>query len=454
MKQTFSNRYYLLQNLVIACACIQPGFGAVPQFIPTSPVDTGVVQVGYDGFLAADMNGDGKLDLVTVDYQVVSVLLGIGDGTFQSPVVTTGAFYYPWGPSKAVGDLNGDGKLDLVVADEHSLVVLLGNGDGTFQPPAAYFVGGTGAEPLGLALGDFNNDGHLDAVVGHLVDKTYVSVLLGKGDGTFQPERTYATVADPVHLAVADFDGDGHTDFVAGSDVDYGMSFFRGLGNGTFQATPVPTNRPAYTGSLLAKDLNGDGRADLVIGAGSGSTTVWLGQGNGTFTGVPFPSDQVYGDVFAAEDFDRNGTVDLLVSGSTTYSLWLAPGNGDGTFQPPGLVYTNAQFFHAVAGDFNGDGWQDIAVGYTVQDALGQVHGYISILLNAAALRLQVTRANGNLMLSWPANLGKYQLESTDSLDATANWSDEPELPVLSAGRNTVTVPMDDASRFFRLKQL
>jgi len=244
----------------------------------------------------------------------------------------------------------------------------------------------------------------------------------------------------------------GHADFIAGSDSGYGMSFYRGVGNGTFQATPVPTNRPPYTGTLIAKDLNGDGRADLVIGSGRPGTLIWLGQVDGTFTAAPFTLDQ-FGPL-VVEDFDRDGAQDLLVS-SSAYSLWLAGGNGDGTFQLPAMIYTNTQeIAYAVTGDFNGDGCPDIAFGYTIEDDQGQFHGYISLLLNAAELQIQATQANGNLLLSWAANLGSYQLESTDSLDAAATWSAEPEQPVLSAGRNVVTIPIGTGSKFFRLRQL
>jgi hypothetical protein len=444
----------LLISCVIGCACTQPASADAPRFIQMKPADPGMAWVPQPiyGILAADMNGDGKLDLLAFDWQWVSVLLGNGDGTFQNAVVTDGVFYELWGPSKAVGDLNRDGKLDLVVADQKSLVVLLGNGDGTFQSPVTYDLG---ADPVGVSLGDFNNDGYLDAVVGHLADRTYVSVLLGNGDGTFQAEQTHSTIADPVSFAVADFDGDGRADLVAGSRLGHGMSILRGGGDGTFLEAPVPTTDPSYVNSLLAKDLNRDGRPDLVVGGDTG-ISAWLGQADGSFTVVRFPSNQVYRAAFAAEDFDGDGTWDLLVANyATDYRLWLASGNGDGTFQPPITVYTNTQrFAHAIAGDFNGDGWPDIAVAYTVQDDLGQLHSYISLLLNAAALRLQAAQVNGNLQLSWPANLGNYQLQSSTSLDAAATWSDELAPPILSANRNVVTLQLGPGSKFFRLKPL
>src|ERR1039457_6315780 len=133
----------------------------------------------------ADLNGDCKLDLaVPSSGGTVPILLGNGDGTFQ-PAVNYPAGYAP--ASVAVGDFNGDGKLDLAVANfgipccsgpRGSVAILLGNGDGTFQPPSHY---AAGSNPLSIATADFNNDGKLDLAVS--TDYSGVQVLLGNGDG-------------------------------------------------------------------------------------------------------------------------------------------------------------------------------------------------------------------------------------------------------------------------------
>ena len=108
------------------------------------------------------------------------------------------------------GDFNGDGRPDLAVANygSNDVSVLLGNGDGTFQPQVTYAVG---SSPVALVAGDFNGDGRPDLAVANY-GANDVSVLLGNGDGTFQPQVTYAVGSSPTALVAGDFNGDGRTD--------------------------------------------------------------------------------------------------------------------------------------------------------------------------------------------------------------------------------------------------
>src|SRR6266699_2929617 len=254
-----------------------------------------------------DFNGDGKLDVAvsSVGSNTVSVLLGNGDGTFLPPLITpVGA--NPW--YFAVGDFNGDGILDLAVADygcpldcnsspSSTVTVLLGNGNGTFRPAPSLTVGNG---PAGVAAGDFNGDGKLDLAVANLNENT-LSVLLGNGDGTFQAPHTFADpgMTHPYFVAVGDFNGDGKPDLVVTNHLFTTTSMLLGNGDGTFQPAqdfPVDSD-PVF---VTVGDFNGDRKPDLAVanlhslnisvllGNGGSSTvaaTPTFSPGGGTYTG-------------------------------------------------------------------------------------------------------------------------------------------------------------------------
>jgi hypothetical protein len=182
----------------------------------------------------ADVNGDGIPDVIAGIYgnDTLSVLLGNGDGTFQ-PQLTfpTGVGTYSYGLySIAVADVNGDGKLDVISTNDlnSNVTVELGNGNGTFQSPIAF---ATGNEPNGDALGDLNGDGKLDIVTANS-DST-VSVLIGNGDGTFQTQTAIHVGGVAISVALGDVNGDGKVDIVS-ANYNGTVSVLLGNGNGTF----------------------------------------------------------------------------------------------------------------------------------------------------------------------------------------------------------------------------
>jgi len=320
-----------------------------------------------------DFNGDGIIDLVSVNqpFNTVSILLGKPDGGF-SPEVTYFTGSVPM--FVVVGDFNGDGNLDLAVAnwncagneDDTSIScgagtvgILLGNGDGSFQPPDEY---ATGTGPSSIGVADFNGDGKLDLAIKNQADST-VSVLLGNGDGTFQPQIVYATAAqsppspynspDSGALVIGDFNGDHKPDLAVACDQT--ISVLLGNGDGTFRKH---VDSGAGGAALAAADFNGDGNLDLAVNGGNavagGATSVLLGKGDGTFV---LSATYASGFAVAAADLNGDGKPDLVISGSAVAVLL---GNGNGTFQTA-AQYTPPSTYVAIA-DLNGDGKLDLAV--------------------------------------------------------------------------------------------
>jgi len=297
---------------------------------------------GYEAFSAAiaDVNRDGILDLV-VDNACqdanctngnVAILLGHGDGTFGAATAYSSDGYSPF--SVAVADVNGDGLLDVVVANSFqdqtfttgAIAVLLAKPDGTFASSVSYGSGGKGA--VSLEVVDVNHDGKLDVLVanqcalgsGGCLSPGALGVLLGNGDGTFQPAASYYTGGYAAGaLAVADVNGDGFPDAIAGNHCDpstctVGMvGVLLGKGDGTFQpATSISVPLEIGPSQLAIADFNGDGKLDIASGD---ANFLLLGNGDGTFQSPLLLG--AGGPGIAAGDFDGNGSLDLAVGGVT-----------------------------------------------------------------------------------------------------------------------------------------
>ena len=264
---------------------------------------------------AGDFNGDGKTDLVVVD-NGVSVLLGNGNGTFQAPVSYDPGIV-PTIAAVAVADFSGDGRADIVVATSSSASVLKGNGDGTFQPGAAFNL--FGSSSYSLAVGDFNADGKADLVS---VDGLAVRVLLGNGNATFRPAVTYGAGTNPFTATVGDLNGDGKSDLaVVNSDSNFNVTVLLGNGDGTFQAA-VSYGAGTYPQSLVIADCNGDGKPDLLVAnRGSNNVSVLLGRGDGTFQAAVNYGTGSGPASIAVGDFDADGRVDLAVANSESNNV-------------------------------------------------------------------------------------------------------------------------------------
>jgi FG-GAP-like repeat/FG-GAP repeat len=344
--------------------------------------------------------------------------------------------HYELAPDEALALNSGSGNVS----------ILLGNGDGTFMT-AVNFDLHPFAQPQSVATGDFNGDGRPDLAVSDTGGST-VSVLLGNGDGTFQPAVNVPVNASTVCVAVGDFNGDGKLDLVVFRYNQNTFSVVLGKGNGTFQ-TAVNYGTQRLCLAVAVGDVNGDGKPDLAV-ADHGGVSVFLGKGDGTFqTAVHYDAGSP-GDFasVAVGDLNNDSKADLVVANQLSQTVSVLLGKGDGTFQAAVNFGAGPQPIGVAVGDFNSDGQRDLAV-------VNYNSASISVLLNtcgSSGARLSLVRSNSTTTtISWPLLTTRLVLESTTNLSLT-NWQSTAETVATNNGRLEVSVNLDQAQRFFRLR--
>jgi hypothetical protein len=381
-KTTFFSGLLITVLFALGCSAVDDNAANV-KFTNTSVNKSGLPGVSfhvsstpptnpYPQFVAvADFNGDGILDMAVPVYSIgtsltdVNILFGNGNGTFKAGPVfpLTGQNVN----NAVVADFNGDGIPDLAISlpDAGEVQVLLGNGDGSFT------LSTTISNPYVARVGtaDFNGDGKPDLyITGY-----EVTVLLNNGNGTFTAEPSISIPGGGYSAAVGDFNGDGIPDLAVAnnsgsSSGPSSVTILLGKGNGTFRQVPVSPPTGVEPLAIVAADFNGDGILDLAVTnqndgyPNPGTITILLGKGNGTF--VPMASSPETGSIpysVAVADFNGDGIPDLATAdaGSNTISVFL--GKGNGTFAPGLNPPAGTDPVYAAVGDFNGDGVPDLA---------------------------------------------------------------------------------------------
>jgi uncharacterized protein (TIGR03437 family) len=345
---------------------------------PSYPLPAGPARIA-----TADVNGDGIPDLITANGSGggLSLLLGKGGATFEPPrqlTPSSGSASLPGIRDVAAADLNKDGKVDLVVTNSSvpAVQVLQGRGDGTFGTPVSLAMTNN---PLAVALGDFNGDGLLDiAATGEAAGSSgspALAIFLANPGGGFRAGTTTVVGTSVGQLIAADINADGKFDLLLADAGTYGANgpekggvlVLTGKGDGTFNA-PVTLAAGYQVKSILLTDLNGDGVPDLLAAGSkpnySNALAYLQGSAGGAFA-APVDIRTDFGpNSVAAGDFSGDGLIDLVVAhccGDTQLGLYI--GKGDGSFEPESLDSMLSSPVQVLAQDLDGDGRLDIVVG-------------------------------------------------------------------------------------------
>jgi len=419
------------------------------------------VSTGVDYVLSADLNGDGKPDLIylpslmsgtPITLRTPEVLLGNGDGTFAA------AQAVPLLPASAgsegkfaIADVNKDGKPDLIVVvatntSNSKIAVFLGNGDGTFQP-GIVSVGPSNTNSFPgldaqMGIADFDGDGAVDIIVSDLANDT-LSFLSGDNQGHFTLKNTWFDGNNPRDIHFADLNGDGNLDFVAQGGLSSSISVYLGNGNGAFKQGVTYTG-PHFISSMVLNDINHDGHLDLVVSGFNNTVDILLGNGDGTFSNTSAGGSSYAGvgpNVVAVSDFDGDGTLDIAVASHNGIGILLGLGNL--TYQAASEFPVGPFPYNLAIGDFNADGHIDYAV------------------VTAGGIALLFGNAGGTLQSADAYDVG-YQVTGAASGDF--NGDKFPDVAVgvsgfaprilLGKGDGTFTITPDQAQPTINLNTL
>ena len=354
----------------ISIAQIQPVCFTTPT---VSVADSPSVGTNPNAVVSADFNGDGKLDLASVNYSSndISILLNTGVGSINFSVATN----YSVGlnpTSIATADFNNDGFKDLAVTNFNlnTVSILLGNGTGGFGAITNF---GTGTGPQMVIVGDFNSDTKQDLAIANYSSND-VSILLGNGSGGFNASSGFAVGANPKGLTIGDFNNDSRMDIITANSGTNTVSYLAGNGAGSF-AVAVNISVTINAIAVVSGDFDSNGKLDLAVvqqdlgyfSVANGIASILFGNGSGGFGTA---TNYSIGSATCAKSTNINSTdinsdskMDIVITNNITNEVSVLIGSTSGTFSPIANIGTGGASPSFVCfGDFDGDTKKDIAI--------------------------------------------------------------------------------------------
>lgn len=415
-----------------------------------------------------DVNNDGKLDLVSANSdvlgsgQTLTVLTNDGRGGFEfSATLPAGE-----NPTCVLGaDVNGDGKMDIISANagDNTLTILTNDGSGGFDASATIPAGNTrGQYPFGIAAADLNGDGKPDLVVANFFGNT-LTVFTNDGSGNFSSNATLTVGGNPAFVAVVDVNGDGKPDLISVNSESppegNTLSIYTNNGEGVFGS-----NATVYAGpnprAVVAIDINGVGRPDLVVANDNPNwLTVLTNNGSGGFGSNMTLSVEGYAPSVTTVDVDGDGRPDLICANiGSTNTVEILTNNGSGGFGFNTSFVVGKNPVWVAAADLNGDGRPDlVTANYNTEE---NDSGTLTVLLNtsvfpspASTPMLKLAPAGNGMTVSWPSASPGWSLQQSPSLIAP-QWmpSSYDEHGISDNGTNkSLNIMLPAGNLFFRL---
>ncbi len=435
-------------NAVLGSADLVAGKAGTPTFANSqSPAVKPLPQTVAVG----DFNGDGIPDLAVTTNALpgvagstgyVSLLLGKGDGTFQTaqsfPALSDNAAIV------AAPFVNG-GPLDILTVDSKSgtnnAALFVGDGKGGGALGTPFSLGGVNSVTA-IAAGDFNRDGNEDFVFTGVIYGIYCfAPVFGNGNGTFGGPTLNAIGKSPLLVAVGAFNANGYDDIVVADTVADQVTIFQNNGQGYF-FPEGQANTGVNPAAMVTGDFNGDGSLDLaVVNGGSDTVTILLGKSNETLTATASPATGHNPTSIAVGDFNGDGIPDLAVANGTDNTISILIGKGDGTFTDGGTLATGIAPIAIAGGNFMGTGLNGIAVansnpGATAGGTLTVLNSVLTQTATATVTGIAPSGAGSHLVDASYAGDNNYaaSLSSTTSLMGTA-----PLAPVASLSPSSLT---------------